>query len=742
MATKNYQITSVDDIKYKTLLYTECNKGKRFIYVYMLEEHLEKYLETGKSKFKIGQTDVRVGNRINDQIYHHGWQTITSSAPIIIAIYEVDNNINDKIIHSKICADVKNASISKFDERKSYHHAKSGAEWVNNISINDIENVISYYQGNFLFINNNALTNNYNITCNVKQSKYEFVNMLNNLVNSYNITKDRDIIKRYIQGIVISSIILGSDYKNCNILFGHKSFINMIEKLFNITFNDFMNKISYYERNYSDIDQMISMIHDYAMDNDLDLSWIAECFIDFTNGDNRFATNWKRMAAYYYADYLQEYIDKMDFDCKKNKDIKFLIYPGSLAIIDMIAEYRKIAIGNYNRKSEKIRYIVENEITLAFDFNDDFISGFVKQIIYYKYNVKLDNIIYITENSKIYNNKKELINMPKFDYIVQNPPYSGDLHLEFLKTGVDMLNEDGQMVIIEPARWLIDLRFATSRNKCGKYNSIKNKLNGIVKSITIENLNHEFNTALYVPFSITHIDKTYKNDIINFSNFGYKTTVTNILDVNLIGSRNIINSILNKVLSYNNMMSSHITNIDFNNLQIYYQKYLELIGRAVCRDGRTAEYWYRNDIYAPIAYWVANEDRVQISNTIPKCLKSGYTYNNPIYSDKNALCVYGTKDELNNWNNFIYNNTLPQFLNLILYIDQNNNSIEYLPWMVDKIYTDDEINKIFNFSEDEIYLMKYTIKKYKRNSAWFNRYMFGPSVVSDSDVIKYIESIK
>ena len=344
MTTKDYQITSVDDIKYKTLLYTECNIGKRFIYVYMLEEHLEKYLETGKSKFKIGQTDVRVGNRINDQIYHHGWQTITSSAPIIIAIYEVDNNITDKIINSKICADVKNASISKFDERKSYHHAKSGTEWVNNISINDIENAISYYQGKFLFINNDALTNNYNITCNVEQSKYEFVNMLNNLVNSYDIAKDRNIIKRYIQGIVISSIILGSDYKNCNILFGHKSFINIIEKLFNISFNDFMNKISYYERNYSDIDQMISMIHDYAMDNDLDLSWIAECFIDFTNGDSTFATNWKRMAAYYYADYLQEYIDKMDFDCKKNKDIKFLIYPGSLAILDMIAEYRKIAI--------------------------------------------------------------------------------------------------------------------------------------------------------------------------------------------------------------------------------------------------------------------------------------------------------------------------------------------------------------------------------------------------------------
>ena len=138
MNLERYLINSTDDIKYTSLLNTRCVIEKRFIYVYMLEEHLQRYIETGKSIFKIGQTDVKVGNRINDQIYHHGWQTITSSAPIIIAIYEVDSNINDKMIQNRICSTVKDSVISKYNKRKSYQHAPSGTEWVDNITISDI----------------------------------------------------------------------------------------------------------------------------------------------------------------------------------------------------------------------------------------------------------------------------------------------------------------------------------------------------------------------------------------------------------------------------------------------------------------------------------------------------------------------------------------------------------------------------------------------------------------------------
>jgi hypothetical protein len=69
-------------------------------------------------------------------------------------------------------------------------------------------------------------------------------------------------------------------------------------------------------------------------------------------------------------------------------------------------------------------------------------------------------------------------------------------------------------------------------------------------------------------------------------------------------------------------------------------------------------------------------------------------------------------------------------------IDQNNNSLPYIPWLVDKIYTDDEINKMFDFTGDEINLIDKTIKKFERHSLWFKRCVCGPSSVTDEDVQK------
>ena len=724
MILEKYSIISTDDIRYKSLLNKQCDIEKRFIYVYMLEEHLQRYITTGTSIFKIGQTDVKVGNRIADQVYHHNWQTITSSAPIIISIYEVDNNITDKMIQHRICSLNNNAVISRDSEKKSYQYARPGVEWVDNITISDIENAINYYNGKFIFINNDALTNNFKIENNKENSKYEFVNMLNHLANSYDNSKERNIIRNYIQGIVICSIILGYDYKKCNILFEHKKFIDMIEKLFNISFDEFMNKISYYAGNYSDIDEMISMIHDYAKDNDLDMAWIADCFIDFTNGDNDFATNWKRMSAYYYADYLQEYIDKMDFDCKKNKDVKFLIYPGSLAILDMIAEYRKIAIGKYNRKSEKICHIIENEMTLAFDYNDEFIANFVKQIIYYKYNIKFDNIIFINEKQVIYNNKKELIDMPKFDYIVQNPPYSGDLHLDFLEMGMNMLNDDGQMVIIEPATWLINLR---DNGNVKKYNEIKNSITGNVKSVTIASLNGKFNTGLYVPFSIMHIDKSNNHDKIFFTCYDDGKFVNSLYDCNLIGDNNMINTIKNKIVNgCKEMCNDYI----FNPRHAYndntaFLRYVPIMTLHPYKNNSAdAIYDDVNNMTFNQSYMVYGAHKYD--NIPVKRDNIGVTGRNNIWA-----CIYCDKFDnfednkkfLENFVDFTRHTKFAHYLGIVYIINQNNTVLPYVPYLdFSHKWTDEMLYKFFDLSDDEIELIESACDKFEWHSDWYKKF--------------------
>ena len=45
----------------------------------------------------------------------------------------------------------------------------------------------------------------------------------------------------------------------------------------------------------------------------------------------------------------------------------------------------------------------------------------------------------------------DLSDMPKFDFIIQNPIYDETLHIDFLNKGLDLLSETGKMVIVEPS---------------------------------------------------------------------------------------------------------------------------------------------------------------------------------------------------------------------------------------------------------------------------------------------------
>lgn len=78
--------------------------------------------------------------------------------------------------------------------------------------------------------------------------------------------------------------------------------------------------------------------------------------------------------------------------------------------------------------------------------------------------------------------------------------------------------------------------------------------------------------------------------------------------------------------------------------------------------------------------------------------------------------VYGTKKELENWWNFIYTNKLPLFVNICLTIDEQNNSREYLPWLVDKEYSDDEVYKKLGITKEEQNLIDKTIQKFDKDS--------------------------
>ena len=313
----------------------------------------------------------------------------------------------------------------------------------------------------------------------------------------------------------------------------------------------------------------------------------------------------------------------------------------------------------------------------------------------------------------------------KFDICVGNPPYSGSLHLDIISSVLPFMSKRATGCFIHPATWLINLR--KDGSSALKYRSIKNKLKGHISSICIENFNKKFNTKLYIPFSITNIDMSHTGDI-DFTCFGENKKVKSLDDCNLIGDYNTIWSILDKVKTYGDVMKNHIyiptENVDND---MYYCKYDGLVARGICADYRTSDVWFRKNYYASTYIWPCFDDRppIDISSEPIHSLKNGYTYSNPVYSDKIEDNLYDTKEHLENWKHFIFNNKLPLFINIVLTIHQQNVITNWVPWLVDKKYTDEEINEKFGFTENEIKLIDDTLKKFERNSPYFKRYMFG-----------------
>ena len=344
--------------------------------------------------------------------------------------------------------------------------------------------------------------------------------------------------------------------------------------------------------------------------------------------------------------------------------------------------------------------------------------------------------------------------MPKFDFIIYNPPYNKILHLDFFNKGLDLLSDTGKMIIIEPSTWLIELRQNITKKKSSqmkKYITLKERVKKHVSKVIIENFNKEFNVTNTVPFSITYIDNAKTFNKIEFINCGFKKYVNSLYDCNLIGNIEIIKSIFEKIKNCD-IVYNHIINEQLNDNKIHYILYngilRPLVSSYFIREnyfyGDTCYYkHYFGNYYMSFISPTLNISRNNISNKIHKAAAIGGSVKGKIkLTDNDASCIYGAKQELENYKYFISNNSLPLFINICLTIDQHNKSLPYVPWLVDKQYTDVEIYTKFGFTEEEIKLIETSIKKYERYSPWFKRYMCGPSSVSDEEVQKFINELE
>jgi hypothetical protein len=314
-----------------------------------------------------------------------------------------------------------------------------------------------------------------------------------------------------------------------------------------------------------------------------------------------------------------------------------------------------------------------------------------------------------------------------------NPPYNKDLHLDFLEKSLNICNKT---IIIEPGQWLVQLKENGKYTKdSSQAKQIKNKIDGHITSLEFNNYNKELHISNKTVISILAIDMSKKYKSFEFDCCGEKRIAHTINDCNLIGDFSLVSSILKKCKSYKDHMIDHVIDIkkykDYENKGYWFLPYGNyMINSLGSNNGGNSKIFYQNDykshavnvetkfgdFYNSYTIVLATDKKEQLTyDIVPKGEKRG--------SPRDS--TYGTKEQMENWYYFVYNNKLPLFVNICLTIDEHNNSREYVPWLVDKKYTDEEIYKKLNITKEEQNLIDEVLVKFERKSNWFKQYMLG-----------------
>lgn len=368
-----------------------------------------------------------------------------------------------------------------------------------------------------------------------------------------------------------------------------------------------------------------------------------------------------------------EQVDKLGVECNEEKDWLVLANLEFLVVVIVYFKYRGWSL-------DKISFATPCDIK----------ANFARAI-------GVNNIVKYS-----YNNLKELTVSRKFDFIVGNPPYKKGLHLKFLDKAINLLNETGKLIFIHPAEWLSQLR-ETGRGKF--YKVLREQYTPITKSIEFRNGDIEMDVGMYVPLSITFLDKEKnRNDKIFFKNnykkyaqteINYKEHFVNHLDdINPWDLTSKIKSITSKL-----DLSKNIKQQINNNPKNWYVSLSSITG-----NGSLSNEYYDGIIRkTQNMFNLINSTSNFVSDKplVAKPQKGKETGNEKIWMS------FNTKQEAENFLGFITKTKFFKFLTAIYKIDQHGDSILAEIPMLDftQEWTDEKINSFYKFSDDDINLI-------------------------------------
>ena len=331
--------------------------------------------------------------------------------------------------------------------------------------------------------------------------------------------------------------------------------------------------------------------------------------------------------------------------------------------------------------------------------------------------------------------------MPKFNYVIQNPPYAGKLHLKFFEKGIEILDNKGKMCIIEPGRFYLELRSELDDYK-KIFKPLLEQYKNIIQKVIIEMLSFDFNITNEIPCSITYIDKSKcTNGKIHAVICGDDKGIIDIEDCNLIGKRNLVNSIFTKVLrKFPDTLSNHVDKKSFKDSAAYvkYQgKILMNVAKHFYTGNRYGDYNnLGNFIIDDVNNLIIFRPYVDVA-----FFKNREVYNSIQEDMQNfVVCdVYDTYEEnkkaLLNFKHFVYNTKVGHFICIVLTLAKNNCVRPYLPFIITKISDQDFYSLLTN---EEQKLIEETNRKFDRNSPWFIRYATGDMSITENQINSFL----
>lgn len=280
----------------------------------------------------------------------------------------------------------------------------------------------------------------------------------------------------------------------------------------------------------------------------------------------------------------------------------------------------------------------------------------------------------------------------KFDIVIANPPYSKKLDLKFLDKAFDIAKEE--VVFVHPATVFVERKGVTKI-----YGEIVNKIANYIESITIFNGNGIFQIALFLPCSITHLNKNKSDMFFLLDNLLYETThklkLNSIRELSYFGYNLDFLSFNKKISPKKNLgteLSKKLNNGKFN-VQV------SKISGNVWIGGRTKDIKMNSPVVQPDFFEI---------------VKKSTTIGNSTEMRLGLVWEFDTIVEAENFISYCKTNFARMCLSLTK-INQNIGTMELsrIPWMdFTQKWTDEKLYAHFNITQEEQAFIKKVIPSY------------------------------